>query len=150
MHNAAKPHSDHELQLEFPSDNLSVRQALQQVLGLSLSPDDKSVVEIVLAEILNNIVEHAYQEKPTGHIELVVRPMRDGLHVAVQDSGLPLPDGLPKKQMLPDLDCATADLPEGGFGWFLVRELTQDLHYERLDGRNILSFRIAKTVAAQS
>lgn len=149
MHNAAKPHSDHELQLEFPSDNLSVRQALQQVLRLNLSPDDKSVVEIVLAEVLNNIVEHAYQEKPTGRIELAVRLMGDGLHLAVQDSGLPLPNDLPSKPVSPDLDCATKDLPEGGFGWLLVRELTQDLHYERQDGRNILSFRIANTEAAQ-
>jgi serine/threonine-protein kinase RsbW len=149
LQNAVKPHSDHELLLEFPSDNLSVRQALQQVLRLNLSPDDKSVVEIVLAEVLNNIVEHAYQERPTGRIELAVGLMDDGLDVAVQDSGLPLPDGLPDKQVSPDLDCKTEDLPEGGFGWLLVRELTRDLHYERRDGRNFLSFRIPKTDASQ-
>lgn len=61
MQNAATPHSDQCLKLDFPSDNFSVRQALGKVLSLTLSDDEKSVVEIVLAEVLNNIVEHAYQ-----------------------------------------------------------------------------------------
>ena len=34
------------------------------------------------------------------------------------------------------------DLPEGGFGWFLIRELTHDLTYRRDGSRNHLSFRM--------
>ena len=32
------------------------------------------------------------------------------------------------------------DLPEGGFGWFLIRTLTLDLEYERDGGFNKLRF----------
>lgn len=140
MHNAAKPRSDQKLHLRFPSDNFSVRQALQQVLSLNLSSDEKSTVQIVLAEVLNNIVEHAYQENPEGRIHLTVDCAETGLHVWVQDDGLSMPEGLLTQQVNHDLTCKTDDLPEGGFGWLLVRELTKDLHSERRDGRNILSF----------
>lgn len=144
MQNAATPLSDQNLQLEIPSNNLSVRQALGKVLSLTLSAEEKSVVEIVLAEVLNNIVEHAYQEKPTGRIDLSVDQSDTGLRVQVQDEGLPLPEGLPNAPVEHNLTCEVSDLPEGGFGWLLVRELTEELQYERRDGRNILSFKIPK------
>ena len=32
-----------------------------------------------------------------------------------------------------------ADLPEGGFGWYLIRTLTQELTYLRDGERNLLS-----------
>ena len=150
MQNAATPHSDQCLKLDFPSDNFSVRQALGKVLSLTLSDDEKSVVEIVLAEVLNNIVEHAYQEDPSGHIQLSVNPSDTGLRVLVQDEGLPLPADLPNKQVNYDLTCETGDLPEGGFGWLLVQELTDGLQYERRDGRNILSFQIPKPAEDQA
>ncbi|SMR82291.1 serine/threonine-protein kinase RsbW [Aliiroseovarius halocynthiae] len=150
MQNAAKPQSDQKLHLKFPSDNLSVRQALQQVLGLRLSLDEKSVVEIVLAEVLNNIVEHAYQERPTGRIDLTIERHTAGLDFLVKDEGLPLPKDLPHTQVMHDLNCAKDDLPEGGFGWLLVRELTENLHYEWREGQNILTFRIAADTVAQN
>ena len=150
MHNAAKPRSGQKLNLKFPSDNLSVRQVLEQVLAVALSEDEKSVVEIVLAEVLNNIVEHAYQEDPSGRIELSVEPSEMGFRVLVQDDGRPLPKGLPSRPVEHDLSCDSSDLPEGGFGWLLVRELTEELHYERRDGRNVLSFWIPNPEAKKS
>ena len=32
-------------------------------------------------------------------------------------------------------------MPEGGYGWFLIRELVQDLVYDRQNDENILFFR---------
>nr|WP_255464842.1 ATP-binding protein [Aliiroseovarius sp. PrR006] len=121
-----------------------------KVLSLTLSADEKSVVEIVLAEVLNNIVEHAYQEDPTGQIDLSVEQSDAGLRVLVQDEGRPLPEDLTNKPVDYDLNCDSSDFPEGGFGWLLVRELTQELQYERRDGRNILSFRIRKPAEEQA
>ena len=42
----------------------------------------------------------------------------------------------------PDLDVSTADLPEGGFGWGLIRTLSSGLSYRRMSERNRLAFRI--------
>lgn len=50
--------------------------------------------------------------------------------------GLCLPPGL---QQPVDL---LEDIPEGGYGWFLIRSLTKDLAYHRINGTNHLSFLI--------
>ena len=35
------------------------------------------------------------------------------------------------------------DMPEGGFGWLIIRQLAHDVRYARHEGVNQLSFRIA-------
>ena len=95
-------------------------------------------VELVLAEVLNNVVEHGY-DGHGGPIQLEMRLVEGDVTCVIIDSGVPLPgcavpQGLPVK-----LDCAREDLPEGGFGWRLIHQLTNFLDYKRNDGRNQLT-----------
>ncbi|WP_456387436.1 ATP-binding protein [Profundibacter sp.] len=114
---------------------------------LDFSSEEYGTIEMVLAEIMNNIVEHAYANDPDGMIELEILPANNGLKCILRDDGQPMPDGnvpmgcLPSQNVGPDF--AVDDLPEGGFGWFLIRDLTRDLQYTRADGKNVLTFRIA-------
>ncbi|MCI2400199.1 ATP-binding protein [Aliiroseovarius subalbicans] len=135
------------LHLVFPSDELAVRKALKSSMAglahMDMSADEKGTVELVLAEVLNNVVEHAYGGAGQGVIELDVSRDDDILVFDVLDDGLPMPDGETPAGRPLDLDtCAEQDLPEGGFGWFLIRELTQDLTYRRDGNRNHLSFKM--------
>lgn len=144
---ADNDHEKHsELRLFFQSDPLAVRRALESILSgldhLNLSQDDCSTVELVLAEVMNNIVEHAYAGDRSGIIELRITNDGRGLACMVIDDGLPMPDGNPPMGKEHDLNCPREDLPEGGFGWALIRELAQDLGYEREEGRNRLTFRL--------
>jgi serine/threonine-protein kinase RsbW len=103
-----------------------------------LNEDSQGTVQIVLAEVLNNIAEHAYAQFP-GQIEVTLTSVGGMLCCRTEDSGLPMPGGeLPGGK----LSEATTlqDLPEGGFGWFLIRSLTQALSYQRQGARNILNF----------
>ena len=103
-----------------------------------LTGDSRGTVEIVLAEVLNNIAEHAYAAFP-GKIEISVSAHETFLFVRLVDSGLPMPGGeLPGGT----LSAATEiqDLPEGGFGWSLIRSLTRELTYRREGDHNRLSF----------
>jgi len=98
--------------------------------------------EIVLAEVLNNIVEHACARAPDGEIALRLSLCGRGVAVCIVDNGaampgLRLPDGRHGQRAL-----AAGDLPEGGFGWALIRSLSEDLAYRRECGRNHLSFRL--------
>ncbi len=132
-----------ELRVIFPSAPLAVREALGTTLEglrhLRLSCDERSTVELVLAEVMNNIVEHAYPDGTSGMIEMRITNDRDGLHCMTIDDGAPMPGGaLP----YPDPPLPVADAAEGGFGWFLIRELSSDLVYARIDGRNRLEFRL--------
>jgi serine/threonine-protein kinase RsbW len=47
---------------------------------------------------------------------------------------------LPEGRLIARAD--VSNLPEGGFGWFLIRALSRDLDYRRVGGRNLLSFRL--------
>jgi serine/threonine-protein kinase RsbW len=120
----------------------AVRQALQRLgespLFRSLSQDLRSTAEIVLAEVLNNIAEHAYA-RAEGEIVLAITPHLRGLTCDITDTGAAMPGlRLPGGQFQPL--GLTEDLPEGGFGWFLIRSLTEGLEYHRSNGVNRLSF----------
>lgn len=127
------------------SDPMAVRQALcalfDQLMAGRMSADARDAAQIVLAEALNNIVEHAYAQSP-GEIELTIDISARGLNCRIVDAGRPLPGvGVPVGE-LASLRPGD-DLPEGGFGWHLIRSLSEDLNYRREGERNFLSFRIS-------
>ncbi|CUH33856.1 serine-protein kinase RsbW [Jannaschia seosinensis] len=98
---------------------------------------------IVLSEVLNNIVEHALANLPSALIQLDIFRIDTGLLIVTTDPGRPLPPTLLSSPKLPDTNGAVDDLPEGGFGWFMIHTLAGDMMYEREDGANRLSFSFA-------
>ncbi len=135
-----------DLRLVIASDPLAVRQALTRILAdpalCNRTADLRSRAEIVLAEVLNNIVEHAYAEAP-GQITLEMSLRPDKVECSICDTGAQMP-GL----ALPEGKLASRDpdnLPEGGFGWFLIRSLTEDLRYARQNDANHLYFCLPET-----
>jgi serine/threonine-protein kinase RsbW len=139
------------------SDPLAVREGLLAVAARpplsELSQDQRGIAELVLAEVLNNIVEHAYA-RTSGDIEVRLLATAGGITCKVIDAGVAMPDHAPPSGSLPaGIGGPPDDLPEGGFGWHLIRTLTRDLAYERQNGRNHLSFVIpldAATPQSQS
>lgn len=126
---------------------MAVRGGLADIIAslrtLNLASEEYGTVELVLAEVMNNIVEHAYADTPDGIIKVVIQPKAQGLHCIFNDDGLPMPDGMAPLGNLSTINSDIDDLPEGGFGWFLIRDLARDLKYARKGDTNILTFRIA-------
>ncbi|MGI1662275.1 ATP-binding protein [Palleronia sp. KMU-117] len=124
-----------------------VRSALSGMIRamspLELSQEESGSVELVVAEALNNIVEHAYVGVKPGRIDISVVAACDGLHCCLRDSGSPMPDGRPPIGAYAGPAPVLDDQPEGGFGWFLIRSLARELDYRRADDQNVLTFRIA-------
>lgn len=122
---------------------LAVREMLQQLredlraLGLDL--EAQTSVELVLGEVLNNVVEHAYGDGWQGGVEVLAVKCSSELRFRINDHGAPLPFKSLRQAKLPNLNCETHDLPEGGFGWFLVRTIASDLAYRRTAGKNELA-----------
>lgn len=136
----ADPQED-VIRLVLQSDARSVRTALRELFVAApmrhLPEAERDTAEIVLAEVLNNIGEHAYAMSG-GEIEVTIRHGADGLACTVIDRGVRMPGAtLPRGEMPP-----LADLPEGGFGWHLIRVLARDLTYRREADRNELRFRL--------
>ncbi|MCV3270224.1 ATP-binding protein [Roseobacter sinensis] len=134
--------------VSIPSSEMAVRDALKQVLAalgpLELGTEEAGTVELVLAEVLNNVVEHAYPDPDTaGPISIACAHRIDGLHLQIVDQGEAMPDGTTPLGQPVSLDVDFEDLPEGGFGWFLIRDLAKDVLYERVGSKNQLSMRLA-------
>lgn len=132
----------HQACLIIQSDTLAVREVLGALMSmaplLGLSDEVRGNAEIVLAEALNNVVEHAYRDGP-GPIRVCIDHLAPLLTFSVFDQGAEMPGGTLPTGRLEPLG-APEDLPEGGFGWFLIRTLTLDLRYERAGGTNHLRF----------
>ena len=133
------------VRLTLAGDPAEVRAGLRSLLAApplaALPPGLREDAELVLAEVLNNIAEHAYADAP-GPIEVHLAQDRGGIACEVRDRGAAMPQGCLPQGRLPALD--GPDLPEGGFGWHLIRALTHDLCYERDGTGNRLSFRIGR------
>ena len=132
---------------DFQSGEMAVREALEHVLEklapLDLTVEETGTVELVMAEVLNNIVEHAYADKPDGGtINMRCSKKPDGLTVFIKDTGKMMPDGKLPTGTLASLEVDLDDLPEGGFGWFLIQNLAKDVTYERVGNQNVLKMRI--------
>lgn len=133
------------------SSEMAVREALKKLLDglrpLSLDIEEAGTVELVMAEALNNIVEHAYPKgDPNGPISITCEHARDGLHMTVVDRGRAMPDGITPLGTPVDVDVAFNEMPEGGFGWFLIKDLAKDVRYNRATPENRLSLRLAVAI----
>ncbi|WP_160147765.1 ATP-binding protein [Tabrizicola flagellatus] len=134
-----------ELRLVFGADPVAIRRSLSRMLASpplsGLGAEARGAAELVLAEILNNVAEHAYDEAG-GTVEVTLRPDAGGILCQIADSGRSMPDGRLPEGKLPASSAPLQDLPEGGFGWHLIRSLCADLSYTRSEGRNLLVFLI--------
>jgi len=139
--------ADDLTRLAFAATPLAVRQALAQARSCwacaGLIDDVCRIGEQVLAEVLNNVIEHAQAGMSDGQVRLETGRAGRGIVCRVQDNGTGLPGGqLPPGDLAEFCDAAD-DLPEGGFGWFMIRSMTSALTYTRSDGWNRLEFHIA-------
>lgn len=128
--------------LALRANSLAVRTALADTRVWLASRDlDEtfcSTVEIAVAEALNNVVEHAYHRRHEAGFSLVVRPFGDTLFIEIRDKGHPMPDNRVPDTPPPQPGDNRATLPEGGFGWHLIRSLADTLSYRREGEENCL------------
>ena len=111
---------------------------------LDLDVEEAGTVELVVAEALNNIVEHGYPDpKNGGPISIYCEHGKKGLNIKLIDKGLPMPDGKTPIGLAANTDVEFMDMPEGGFGWFIIKDLAKDVVYSRVDEVNRLDLRIA-------
>lgn len=110
----------------------------------AVQADDKGDILIVLAEVLNNIVEHAYCATGEGEIRLTVhsqkQPNKHAVYIRTIDQGPPVPPNILANGSLPPMTQNVQDMPEGGFGWFMIHSLTESIDYERIDNENRFTF----------
>lgn len=132
---------DGRFDLSFVARAAEVREALLCLRRASvlhgLSADAIKCCELVLAEAMNNIVEHAYGDVD-GPLRLTLMRGRHRVICRLMDCGRPMPGLTLPPCRLPAPDAPDDSLAEGGYGWFLIHSLSQRLHYRRAEGMNRL------------
>lgn len=100
-----------------------------------LNPKRIMQLELVVEEAVINICNYAY-EVPPG--DVVVRVYEDARKFVLEfeDRGIPF-DPLAVDE--PDLKAGLDEREAGGLGIFLIRRMTDEVHYRRVGGQNILA-----------
>ncbi|MGV6811494.1 MAG: ATP-binding protein [Brevirhabdus sp.] len=134
------------LEMDFTGTEPAVRVALDRMrdalAAAGLSEDMVGRFEIVMAEALNNVVEHAYAEHASGLVSVALNWSGNGVNCKIVDEGDEMPGHEPPKGRATPVDCPFDALPEGGFGWHLIHTLACEVRYERAHNRNLLVFRV--------
>ncbi len=96
-------------------------------------------INLVIDDLLSNIICYAYPGAETGQTETRL-DLKDGrLSITLTDDGVPF-DPLSADQ--PDVSAPLDDREIGGLGIFLVRELMDEVSYQREGDRNVLRLSI--------
>lgn len=120
-----------------PAVSSVVEQAAELFERAEIEVEVAGEVCLILAEALNNVVEHAYRNSEDGDIDIIVKMAVNWVTIEINDFG---PEyALPRSTIMDSPgEHALEDLPEGGFGWGLIEILTDGISLARIDNRNHL------------
>lgn len=102
----------------------------QAARDAQMSENEICAVQMAVDEACSNIIEHAYHGRE-GEIEITSEVHGDALTIILRDHGDSFdPDSVPE----PDLTCDLEDRRVGGLGVYLIRQLMDEVTYERPSG----------------
>lgn len=95
-------------------------------------------MQIALDEVLNNITKYAYPDKAEHKIHICLRVLDNVLEAVVEDRGAPFD---PLAVPAPDVSAPLHERRVGGVGMHFVRNLLDEVIYDRIGERNRLVLR---------
>ena len=135
------PGQHQQLKMEVDSslsNTVMVAMAVRGVCEMTLlTPVEVSRLELCLVEVLNNTIEHAYDNQPGSVVETLVDVSDASVSITVSDWGHALPS-----QKLDDSahDAEAAlnnpTLQSSGRGLFIVNSLMDSVEYTTASGKN--------------
>ena len=116
--------------MQFVDQHLEATNCSQKVIGQ---------VELAVEEIYTNIASYAYHpENGMAKIRCEVKGEPLQIIIGFSDEGKPYN---PLKREMPDLTANVETREIGGLGIFLVRKMMDEVEYQFVDGKNILTIR---------
>ncbi len=101
-----------------------------------LSPVVQSKVAMVFDELLNNTISYGYQDDDEHTIDIQVDVYPSYLSVVIRDDGVPFN---PFTREDPNIELSIEDREIGGLGIHLVRNVMDEVSYERKVNQNVLT-----------
>ena len=103
---------------------------------LNLSAELRMNLNLVLEEMVSNVIFYAYPEGTEATIELLAEYDGKELTFLLSDRGKEFDPTLKDDA---DPDANPADREIGGMGIYIVKNIMNQVSYQRLEGRNLLT-----------
>ena len=105
---------------------------------LGLSMELQMNLNLVMEEMVSNVIFYAYPQGVEEEIELLAKSDGKELTFVLSDKGREF-DPTMKDDADPNVNPAERDL--GGMGIFIVKNIMNEVTYQRLEGKNLLTMK---------
>ena len=102
----------------------------------SLSPEVVFNLTLVLEEAVVNIINYAYPKEDHELIYLSAKLHNDSIMLVLTDTGKEFDPTMAPEA---DITLSADERPIGGFGIFLIHQIMNEVKYERIEGKNVLT-----------
>ncbi|HTI71538.1 MAG TPA: ATP-binding protein [Candidatus Limnocylindria bacterium] len=117
----------------IPAANESATQWLEE---RDASPAAVYLANLAIEELATNCIKYGYDDSTRHYIEVGITLSETGMTLVISDDGHAFnPLDLPE----PDTTLPIEERPIGGLGIHLLRKMSNDMRYERIDGKNRVS-----------
>ena len=129
--------SSHHLTLHNSVDQISLLPAFveEAVKSSTLDVNVTDSLNLALEEAVTNVIFYAYPEGSVGEISVDAAVTENALTFTITDSGKPF-DPTARKEV--DIHAGVEDRPVGGLGIHHVRQIMDEVWYERRSDKNVL------------
>lgn len=102
----------------------------------SLAPDVVFNLNLVLEEAVVNIINYAYPKEEHQSIYLSATLHEGSIILVLTDTGVEFDPTMAPEA---DITLSAEERPIGGLGIFLIRQIMNEVRYDRIDGKNVLT-----------
>ncbi|MDR1561367.1 MAG: ATP-binding protein [Holosporaceae bacterium] len=98
-------------------------------------------IVLILDEVVTNIINYAYPNNDEHVFSLNIKKKADGyVYIKLVDNGIAF-DPLAKED--PDVESTIEERKIGGLGIFIVKQLSEQVIYSRIDDKNQLEIKVS-------
>ena len=129
--------SSHHLTLKNDIGQVSLLPAFVEdaVKASGLNPEVTDSLTLAIEEAVVNVIDYAYPEGVAGEVDIDAATTDKALIFTITDKGKPFD---PTSRGEVDINAGVEERPIGGLGIHLVRQIMDDVRYERRVDKNVL------------
>ena len=129
---------EHRIALRNNIEEINRLHTFIEEVGKMVALPMKTVMNLnlVLEEAVTNVIMYAYPKEEHEYIHLTAKEQDGKLIFILTDSGKAFD---PTQAPDADITLSADDRQIGGLGIFLIRKIMNEVKYERIEGKNVLT-----------
>ncbi|QWR78682.1 ATP-binding protein [Candidatus Magnetomonas plexicatena] len=130
-----------EIKLPAKMENLHefLDRITEAAKGFGIADEKIGDIELACEEVVVNVINYAYVEHEGDISVICTSDGENKFVIEIVDSGIPFNV---LEAEAPDLDMSLEDRQIGGLGIFFVKQLMDEVNYQRVDTKNVLTLTV--------